>query len=130
MENYTKLKMILNLLGGDGDKVVADTKARMQAAKNGEWPFPAEPYMAPFLSEDYCIGSALRDAILDTYFGSMAKQTAITLRDALGEYGIICLYGGCDDLVFTGQEIAINYNARHEADQISPMYTGYAQFEI
>lgn len=36
MENYTKLKMILNLLGGDGDKVVADTKKRMQASENGE----------------------------------------------------------------------------------------------
>lgn len=130
MENYTKLKMILNLLGGDGDKVVADTKARMQEAENGGWPFPAEPYMAPFLTEDYCIGSALRGAILDTYFGRMTKQTAITLRDTLGEYGTICLYNGCDDLVFTGHEVAANYNARHKADQISPMYTGYASFEI
>ena len=130
MENYAKLKMILNLLGGDGDKVVADVKAQMQAAENGGWPFPIEPYMAPFLTEDYCIGSALRDAILDTYFGRMTKQTAITLRDTLGEYGTICLYNGCDDLVFTGMEIANNYNDRHEADQISPMYTGYTSFEI
>lgn len=130
MENYTKLKMILDLLGGDGDKVVADARARMQAAENGGWPFPVEPYMAPFLTEDYCIGSALRGAILDTYFGNMSRETAIILRDALGEYGTICLYNGCDDLVFTGREIATNYNARHEAEQISPMYTGYAPFEI
>lgn len=129
MENYTKLKMILNLLGGDGDKVVADTKARMQAAKNGEWPFPVEPYMAPFLTEDYCIGSALRDAILDTYFGSMTKQTAITLRDALGEYGTICLYGGCEDLMFNSLQVANNYNARHENDKINSMYAGWQPFE-
>lgn len=130
MENYTKLKMILNLLGGDGDKVVADTKARMQEAENGGWPFPTETYMAPFLTEDYCIGSALRDAILDTYFGSMTKQTAITLRDALGEYGTICLYNGCDDLVFTGEQVAANYNARHPENQIDTRFTGYVAFEI
>ncbi len=129
MENYTKLKMILNLLGGDGDKVVADTKKRMQASENGEWPFPIEPYMAPFLTEDYCIGSALRGAILDKYFGSMSRETAITLRDTLGEYGTICLYNGCDDLVFTGREIANNYNARHENDKINPMYAGWQPFE-
>lgn len=130
MENYTKLKMILNLLGGDGDKVVADTRERMQAAENGGWPFSTEPYMAPFLTEDYCIGSALRGAIMDTYFGSMSRETAITLRDTLGEYGTICLYNGCDDLVFTGQEVAINYNSRHQDDQINPMYAGYTPFEI
>lgn len=130
MENYTKLKMILNLLGGDGDKVEADVKAKMQAAENGEWPFPVEPYMAPFLTEDYCIGSALRGAILDTYFGSMSRETAITLRDTLGEYGSICLYGGCEDLMFNSLQVANNYNARHEDDKINPMYTGYQPFEI
>lgn len=130
MENYTKLKMILTLLGGDGDKVVADTKARMEEAENGGWPFPADPLMAQFETEDYCIGSALRSAILDTYFGSMTKQTAATLRDALGAYGTICLYNGCDDLVFTGREVANNYNSRHEGDQINPMYAGYTPFEI
>lgn len=130
MENYTKLKMILNLLGGDGDKVVADTKARMEEAENGGWPFPVDPWMAQFTTEDYCIGSALRSAILDTYFGSMSRETATALRDALGAYGTICLYGGCDDLVFTGQEVANNYNSRHEGDQINPMYAGYTPFEI
>ena len=129
MQNYTKLKMILNLLGGDGDKVVADTRAQMQATENGGWPFPIEPYMAPFLTEDYCIGSALRDAILDTYFGSMTKQTAITLRDALGEYGTICLYGGREDLMFNSLQVANNYNARHENGKINPMYAGWQPFE-
>lgn len=64
------------------------------------------------------------------WVASCQKSFASCLRDALGEYGTICLYSGCDDLIFTGQEIAINYNARHEADRISPMYTGYAPFEI
>lgn len=130
MENYTKLKMILNLLGGDGDKVVADTKKRMQASENGEWPFPTEPYMAPFLTEDYCIGSALRNAILDTYFGNMSREMAIALRDALGAYGTICLYNGCDDLVFTGEQVAANYNARHPENKINTRFTGYVAFEI
>lgn len=129
MENYTKLKMILNLLGGDGDKVVADTKKRMQASENGEWPFPADPWMAQFETEDYCIGSALRNAILDTYFGSMSRETAITLRDTLGEYGSICLYGGCEDLMFNSLQVANNYNARHENDKINPMYAGWQPFE-
>lgn len=130
MENYTKLKMILNLLGGDGDKVVADTKARMQEAENGGWPFPVEPWMAQFATEDYCIGSALRDAILDTYFGGMSQETAIALRDALGEYGTVCIYNGCDDLVFTGEQVAVNYNARHPENQIDTRFTGYVAFEI
>lgn len=128
--NILQLKFVLNVLGGDGDKVVADTKARMQEAENGGWPFPIEPWMAQFTTEDYCIGSALRSAILDTYFGSMSRETAIALRDALGEYGTICLYSGCDDLVFTGQEVANNYNSRHKGDQINPMYAGYTPFEI
>lgn len=130
MENYTKLKMILNLLGGDGDKVVADTKARMKEAENGGWPFPADPWMAQFATEDYCIGSALRNAILDTYFGHMSQETAIALRDALGAYGTICLYNGCDDLVFTGEQVAANYNARHSENQIDTRFTGYVAFEI
>lgn len=130
MENYTKLKMILNLLGGDGDKVVADTKARMQEAENGGWPFPADPWMAQFATEDYCIGSALRDAILDTYFGGMSRETAIALRDALGEYGTVCIYNGCNDLVFTGEQVAANYNARHPESPIDTRFTGYVAFEI
>lgn len=128
--NILQLKFVLNVLGGDGDKVVADTKARMQEAENGGWPFPVDPWMAQFTTDDYCIGSALRSAILDTYFGGMSRETAIALRDALGAYGTICLYSGCDDLVFTGQEVANNYNSRHEGDQINPMYTGYTPFEI
>lgn len=130
MENYTKLKMILNLLGGDGDKVVADTKARMEEAENGGWPFPVDPCMSQFTTEDYCIGSALRSAILDTYFGGMSRETAIALRDALGEYGTVCIYNGCDDLVFTGKQVAVNYNARHPGNQIDTFFTGYVAFEI
>lgn len=130
MENYTKLKMILNLLGGDGDKVVADVKAQMQAAENGGWPFPIEPYMEPFLTEDYCIGSALRDAILDTYFGSMSRETAIAIRDALGDYGTVCIYRGCDDLTFSGEQVADNWNARHQGNPIDRLHAGYVAFEI
>lgn len=130
MENTARLKMILNLLGGDGDKVEADTRARMQEADNGGWPFPADPLMAQFETEDYCIGSAIRDAILDTYFGGMSQETAIALRDALSDYGTICIYNGCDDIVFTGEQVAANYNTRHQDDQIDRLHAGYVAFEI
>ena len=130
MEKTARLRMILNLLGGNSDKVEADTRARMQEADNGGWPFPADPLMAQFETEDYCIGSALRDAILDVYFGGMSRETAIALRDALGDYGTVCIYNGCDGLAFSGEQVAANYNARHPDNQNDRHFAGWAAFEI
>ena len=127
-ERRLRLKFVLFDLGGDPKKVETDT---IQRYKDTESTYPHD-WLDDILgeTEDDCVCNALLAAILDAYFGGMAKQTALALRDALGEYGTICLYTGCDDLVFSGADVADNYNARHESDKISRLYTGYQPFEI
>lgn len=123
-ERRLRLKFVLFDLGGDPEKVEADA---IQRYKDTERTYPHD-WLDDILSEteDDCVCNAL----LAAYFGSMTKQTAIALRDALGEYGTICLYTGCEDLVFSGADVADNYNARHQSDQISRLYTGHQPFEI
>lgn len=127
-ERRLRLKFVLFDLGGNPEKVEADA---IKLYNDTESTYPHD-WLDDILSEteEDCVCNALLAAILDAYFGSMAKQTAITLRDALGEYGTICLYTGCDDLVFSGAQVADNYNARHQSDPINRLYNGYQPFEI
>lgn len=127
-ERRLRLKFVLFDLGGNPEKVVADA---IQLYKDTESTHPHD-WLDDILNEteDDCVCNALLAAILDAYFGSMAKQTALALRDALGEHGTICLYTGCDDLVFSGAQVADNYNARHESEKINRLYTGYQPLEI
>lgn len=127
-ERRLRLKFVLFDLGGDPKKVEANAIKLYNDTESSY----RHDWLDDILNEteDDCVCNALLAAILDAYFGSMPKQTAISLRDALGEYGTICLYTGCDDLVFSGGDVADNYNARHQADQISRLYTGYQPFEI
>lgn len=127
-ERRLRLKFVLFNQGGDPENVEADA---VQRYKDTESTYHHD-WLDDILNEteDDCVCNALLVAILDAYFGRMEKQTAIALRDALGEYGTICLYTGCDDLVFSGAEVADNYNSRHKSDQISRLYTDYQPFEI
>lgn len=112
------------------DAVVAEAKKRF--AENSADPLLSAMAadMMPEYTEDDAIRDALRDVILDAYFGSMSQTTAAVLRDTLGEYGTVCIDPRCSDLTFRGWEVAENYNSRHPGSEIDTHFTGYVPFEI
>lgn len=115
------------MCGADAaDAVIAAAKQRYE--ENGTDSLLAG--WLPEYTEDDCICDALRTAILDAYFGPMIQTAAITLRDALGEYGTLCIDSRCSDLTFHGWEIAEQYNTRHTGSEIGTHCTGYVALEI
>lgn len=124
-ETSDALRTVFLLMDGDPDAVIAAAKQRY--AENDA--FPASWWMPKYTEED-CICDALRVAIMDAYFGPMTQATAATLRDALEEYGTVCIDPRCPSLTYHGQEVASQYNARHPGSEIDTHYTGYVPFEI
>lgn len=124
-ENY-RITYALMRSNDAADAVIEEAKQRF--AENSTCTLFAD--MMPEYTEDDCIRDALRDAILDAYFGAMTQTTAAVLRDALGEYGTVCIDPRCSDLTFHGWEVADNYNSRHPDSKIDTHFTGYVPFEI
>lgn len=124
-ETSDTLRTVFLLMDGDPDAVIAAAKQRYAESES----FPASWWMPEYTEED-CICDALRAAIMDAYFGPMTPATAATLRDALGEYGTICIDPRCPSLTYHSWEVANQYNARHPGSEIDTHYTGYVPFEI
>lgn len=124
-ETIDTLRTVFLLMGGDPDAVIAAAKQRY--AENDA--LPVSWWMPEYTEED-CIRDALRTAIMDAYFGPMTPATAATLRDALGEYGTICIDSRCPSLTYHGWEVANQYNARHPGSEIDTHWDGYVPFEI
>lgn len=124
-ETIDALRTVLLLMDGDPDAVIAAAKQRCAESKSF-----LDSWWMPEYTEEDCIRDALRAAIMDAYFGPMAPATAATLRDALGEYGTVCIDPRCPSLTYHSWEVANQYNARHPGSEIDTHCTGYVPFEI
>lgn len=124
-ETIDALRTVLLLMDGDPDAVIAAAKQRYAESDA----LPVSWWMPEYTEED-CIRDALRTAIMDAYFGPMTPATAAALRDALGEYGTVCIDPRCPSLTYHSWEVANQYNARHPGSEIDTHCTGYVPFEI